>query len=128
MSNGSKTSVRAKKILFLTNAESGQANTILATAHEASTRPNVEVHIASFPILERRVQKLSSKLNFHPLDGKDLVEVLRVQGYLESNLPHPPTTRDYTAYSEYLAAIIAGWDGECGSYSRFGYGQYTRRY
>ena len=54
--NGDAT-IRARKIPFVTNSESGQANTIMAMALEATTRPHVEVHIASFPVLKRRVER-----------------------------------------------------------------------
>ena len=81
--NNGHAGVQTKKILFLTNAESGQANTILAMALEASTRPHVEVHIASFPVLEQRVQRLSPNLQFHPLDGKDYIEMLAGHGFFE---------------------------------------------
>ena len=86
------TTIRVKKILFVTNSESGQANTILAMALEATTRPHVEAHIASFPVLKRRVERLSQKINFHPLDGKDMLEMLAAQGITEETIPHPPTT------------------------------------
>ncbi len=38
-----------RKFLFFTNSEYGQANIVLSVAHELCLRPNVEVHIASFP-------------------------------------------------------------------------------
>lgn len=106
--------VRAiRRILFVTNAESGQANTILALALEASTRPQVEVHVASFPSLKKRVEKLSQKLNFHSLDGKDMIQVLRGRGITEQNLPHPPRSGVLAVYSKAMALIITVWDGEC---------------
>ena len=111
-SNG-HANVQTRKVLFLTNSESGQANTILAMAHEASTRPHVEVHIASFPILERRVKRLSPKLIFHPLDGEDMVAVLKAQGISERDLPHPPTTKSFVAFGRNLMTVMMGWEGEC---------------
>jgi len=115
-----------RKILFVTNAESGQANTILAMALEALTRPHVEVHIASFPILKQRVERLSQKLNFHALDGKDLLEALTStpQGLLEDNLSHPPTRKSFAPYGRSLGLIMSGWDGECTFRSLSGCGWY----
>jgi hypothetical protein len=68
--------IRTRKILFLPNAESGQANTILALALEALTRPHVQVHVASFPILKRRVERPGPIPNFHTLDGVNMFRVL----------------------------------------------------
>jgi len=104
-----------RKILFVTNAESGQANTILAMALEALTRPHVEVHIASFPVLKQRVERLSPKLHFHTLDGKDLLEALASapQGLKEVHYSHPPTWKSFAPYGQSLGLILTGWDGEC---------------
>jgi len=105
--------IQTKKILFMTNAESGQANTILAMAAEAAARPHVEVHVASFPILKQRVERLSPQLNFHPLDGKSIGEVLVPKGLTEERLPHPPTTKSSKPYRRDFPLILAVWDGEC---------------
>ena len=67
--------IQTRKILFVTNSEIGQANTILAMALEATTRPHLEAHLASFPVLKRRVESLNPEINFHPLDGKAMVEM-----------------------------------------------------
>ncbi|KAF9779593.1 hypothetical protein BJ322DRAFT_1167873 [Thelephora terrestris] len=49
-----------KTVLFLTVSEAGQSNSILALALELLTHPNIDSHIASFPILQKRVEQLSS--------------------------------------------------------------------
>ncbi|KAF9783703.1 hypothetical protein BJ322DRAFT_1196570 [Thelephora terrestris] len=49
-----------KTVLFLTVSEAGQSNSILALALELLTHPNIDSHIASFPILRKRVEQLSS--------------------------------------------------------------------
>jgi hypothetical protein len=107
--------VRTRKVLFVTNSESGQANTILAMAIEATTRPHVEAHVASFETLKRRVERLSPKINFHPLDGKDMMEKnVTAEGDLsEETFPHPPTTKSYKPYGRTFAVMLTGWDGEC---------------
>jgi len=102
-----------RKILFLTNSESGQANTILALALEALTRPHVEVHIASFPTLRRRVERLSPNLNFHALDGKGMSESVPEMGLTEDMFPHPPTRKGLTVHGRSLGQVLAGWDGKC---------------
>ena len=110
--NGDAT-IQTKKILFVTNSESGQANTILAMALEATTRPHVEAHVASFPALKRRVEGLSPKIKFHQLDGKNMFEMMLPQGVSEATLPHPPTTKSYEPYGRTMSIVVAGWDGEC---------------
>jgi UDP:flavonoid glycosyltransferase YjiC (YdhE family) len=105
--------VQTKKVLFVTNSESGQANTVLAMALEATKRPHLEVHIASFPVLKRRIERLSPNVNFHPLDGKDLFETMAEQGISEETLPHPPTTKSLEPYGRALEVVLVGWDMEC---------------
>ena len=104
---------QTRKILFLTNSESGQANTILAMALEATTRPHVEVHLASFPDLKQRVERLSPKIHFHPLDGKRMGEMMRAPAVAGEMRPHPPTTKSYRPYGRMMEIILATWDGEC---------------
>jgi len=101
-----------RKILFLTNSESGQANSILAMALEAVTRPRVQVHIASFRALKRRVERLSPKLTFHLLDGEDMLESMASRGYPEDQLPHVPTRQSFAPYGRNIALVLTGWDGE----------------
>ena len=112
--SNSDASIQTKKILFLMNAESGQANIILAMAAEAAARPHVQVHVASFPVLKQRVERLSPQLNFHPLDGTHMTELLEAQGISVETLPHPPTTKSYEPYRRHLVHGLAGpWDGKC---------------
>ena len=106
--------IKTKKLLFVTNAESGQSNTILAMALEASTRQNVQVHVASFPVLKPRVERLSSKLIFHPLDGQGSFETFAAKGVPEEKFPHPPATKDFAAYDQ----LQLVFDGE-GEFSPF---------
>lgn len=101
-----------KKILFVTNAESGQANTILAMALEASTRPQLEAHVASFPILERRVTRLSPTVVFHPLDGVDMKEAMTAQGWVSGTFAHRPRSGVFKAYGRNMALILTAWEGD----------------
>ena len=108
-------SIQTRKILFVTNSESGQANTILAMALEATTRPHVEVHVASFLALKRRVERLSPNINFHLLDTKGMLETLAARGLIEEIYAHPPTTKSYKPYGRAMWLILTAWDGECTS-------------
>ena len=109
---GNDTTIQTRNILFVTNSESGQANTILVMAVEATTRPHVEVHLA-FPVPKRHVEGLSPKIDFHPLNGKAMVEMIQVDGLSEESLLHSPTTKSYEPYGRRSVAMLAGWDGEC---------------
>jgi hypothetical protein len=81
-----------RKVLFFTNAES-EANTILAMVLEALTRPHFEVHIASFPILNRHTEGLSPELNFHALDDVNVLKALVAQGFSEEMVSTSHTFR-----------------------------------
>jgi len=110
--NDDNADIQTKKILFVTNSESGQANIILAMAVEAAARPHVQVHVASFPVLKQRVEGFSPQLNFHPLDGKAMAEARVARGLSAGADPHPPTTKSFEPYRD-LPPMLAGWDGEC---------------
>ncbi|ROT41272.1 UDP-Glycosyltransferase/glycogen phosphorylase [Sodiomyces alkalinus F11] len=70
-----------KKILMITNSETGQSNVILATAHALFEQdPTVQVHIASFPQLEPAAKKAlahvqDGRFAFHALPGPAFSEV-----------------------------------------------------
>lgn len=68
-----------KSVLFLTNAEHGQANVILATAWELLRRDEFDVHIGSYSSLRSRVRQLNEDFvtQLHDL-GKSLEKIPRV--------------------------------------------------
>ena len=105
------------RILFITNSESGQANTTLALVAELLSRPDTEVHVASFSALEKRVAALrdsafswpsSSSLTFHAIHGVDMNTALRQRGIRDEDLIHSPTTKSYKAY-DIASAIVTAW-------------------
>ncbi|ESK86475.1 udp-glucoronosyl and udp-glucosyl transferase family protein [Moniliophthora roreri MCA 2997] len=70
-------------ILLITNSEYGQANVALAVAYELAQHPNIQVHVASFPRLQKRVAKLqtllpdaSNFIGFHMITGPSYEEAL----------------------------------------------------
>jgi len=104
-----------KTVLFLTNSEYGQANTILAQCAELLTHENINLHVSSFSNLQKRVEWLqsrtenatSSTITFHPLNdvppGDDAV-VARIG---EDAIRHPPSSQDASIYrliDEYTVA------------------------
>ncbi|KAJ7600412.1 hypothetical protein C8J56DRAFT_910200 [Mycena floridula] len=104
------------KILLLTLSELGQANSILAILSELLTRDGLEVHIASFPVLEKQVNKVVSQSNnaistvtFHPLSGPTYAEsVSKKAGVAFGEFwVHPPTWSDFSAVPKMAMAIHA---------------------
>ncbi|RSL54893.1 hypothetical protein CEP54_009643 [Fusarium duplospermum] len=72
-----------RKILMLTNCELGQANIFIAASHALLERDaNVELHIASFPQLEKTLNLALAKdgqqlpINFHSFPGRTMFECL----------------------------------------------------
>lgn len=107
-------------ILFITNSESGQANTILALVAELLSRPDTQIHVASFAALEKRVTALrdgtsprpsSSSLTFHTIHAVDMNTALRQRGIRDEDLIHLPTTKSYKAY-DIASAIVTAWSCE----------------
>ena len=86
-----------KTVLFMTLSETGQSNSIFALSLELLAHPNVDVHVASFPILRDRGEKLSSSANvverkhpdssftFHEIDGMSLGEAVGSKGVNEAS-------------------------------------------
>ena len=78
-----------KTVLFITSAEAGQSNSILALALELLTHSNVDVHVASFPALRKRAEELLSSVRamkakhpgsgftFQEIGGQSLQEAVR---------------------------------------------------
>ncbi|KAM0414716.1 hypothetical protein ACHAPT_013455, partial [Fusarium lateritium] len=72
-----------RKVLMLTNSELGQANIFIATAHALLERdPNADIHVASFPQLEKTLSSALAKpgqqspISFHALPGRTMFECL----------------------------------------------------
>ncbi|KAF9261535.1 UDP-Glycosyltransferase/glycogen phosphorylase, partial [Marasmius fiardii PR-910] len=82
-------------ILFFTNSEYGQANVVLGVAYQLAMTSNCNVHIASFPALQRRVEKLQANIprkgaiTFHTIAGISFEEAFGRRGYDAHSLLHP---------------------------------------
>ncbi|KAJ7585021.1 hypothetical protein C8J56DRAFT_140957 [Mycena floridula] len=108
------------RILLLTLSDLGQANSILAIMSELLTRDGFEVHIASFPMLEKHVNKVVSQsrnpistVKFHPLSGLDFAQsLLKKMGISWGEfMVHAPTSRDVSAVSK-LGRLIQTFSDE----------------
>ena len=113
-----------KKVLFLTNSEYGQANVILAVAHELRIQGHFDVHIASFHDLRQRVAQLNrsacntapsdlgdmSPITFHEIVGPSMMEAFHRDAEV-ADLTHAPGIKG-ARYSYKKALDIAYvWDG-----------------
>jgi hypothetical protein len=106
---------RRKRILFLTSSEYGQANVILAVAHELLLRQEHDIHIASYPSLQGRVKDLNalvpsntSPATFHIVAEPSLSQCLEQKN--EFIGPYRPGIRGaLKTYRVTLPAMVTGW-------------------
>jgi len=95
-----------KTVLFLTNSEYGQANTILALCAELLTHEDINLHISSFSKLQKRVEWLqnrienatSSTITFHPLNDVPTIADAVAGRLGEGGIRHPPSSQDAFVY------------------------------
>ncbi|KAE8352501.1 diacylglycerol acyltransferase-domain-containing protein [Aspergillus coremiiformis] len=110
---------RRQSVLFLANSEHGQTNIILAITHELLVRGDIDVHIGSFPALERRIEKLvtdnaaayddsfRSRIHFHPIRGPSNTDVFIRTG--KRGAFHPPGYHGSVLGFQSLCEDIWGW-------------------
>lgn len=110
------------RVLFLANSEHGQTNIILAITHELLVRGDVDVHIGSFPALEKRVEKLLTdnsssydnsfrdRVHFHPVRGPSNTDVFIRTG--KRGAFHPPGYQGSVLGFKSLIEDIWGWTEE----------------
>ncbi|KAL4963685.1 Diacylglycerol acyltransferase family [Aspergillus stella-maris] len=106
-------------VLFLANSEHGQTNIVLAIIHELLVRGGVDVHLASFPVLEKRLEKLlhdneesydadyRSRVHFHPVRGPSNTEIFIRTG--KRGAFHPPGYTGSVLGFKSLCEDIWGW-------------------
>ncbi|KAH9909670.1 UDP-Glycosyltransferase/glycogen phosphorylase [Xylariomycetidae sp. FL2044] len=123
-------------VLFLGLAESGQINVQLATAQALLEKhPHVQVHMASFPSIADKVDRVSSfavrrqeqqgeiasrggaGIQFHPLPGPDRKEAIRSRMQCEGPsladcLMHPPGWRGAGLLAKQMEIVIWAWTAE----------------
>lgn len=114
-----------QKFLLITNSEYGQANVFLAVAYELSLRPNVEVHIASFLPMKKRIAAIqnlvraagsSAIIHFHLVQGKSFAEgmvAMTESGALGlGGMAHPPGFQGTIKSFEVIPLIAMPWSGQ----------------
>lgn len=118
--DGEQADVAAKKVLFLTCSEYGQANVILAVAYELLLRGKYDVHIASFAPLESRIPMLNnlasfnssgkaSSASFHLVAGPSAQEALLARDEFIGPFP-PGISGAIDCYKTTLPAMATTWE------------------
>ncbi|KAL4973649.1 hypothetical protein BDW66DRAFT_161896 [Aspergillus desertorum] len=109
-------------VLFLANSEHGQTNIVLAIIHELLVRGGIDIHLASFPVLEKRLNKLlhdneaaydanyNSRIHFHPVRGPSNTEIFIRTG--KRGAFHPPGYSGSVLGFQSLCEDIWGWTEE----------------
>ena len=110
-----------KNILFLTSSEYGQANVVLAIAHELALKHDLDIHIASFLPLQPRVIELSETISkndssksvvFHSVAGLSMIQMLSRIPENEMLIgPHPTGFNGALSAYRALPQVLAGWSG-----------------
>ncbi|OAQ96797.1 hypothetical protein LLEC1_06970 [Akanthomyces lecanii] len=119
------------RILFATNVERGQCGVFLATVNALlRSRPEADLHLASFPSLEKEVRSISDEavrvkagtkpVAFHAIQGQTHAEAVvarNAEKYGEgSAVPPPAFSRPLDASTTMatirdLCSYLLGWDG-----------------
>ncbi|KAL4803377.1 diacylglycerol acyltransferase-domain-containing protein [Aspergillus unguis] len=106
-------------VLFLANSEHGQTNLVLAIIHELLLQGKIDIHLASFPVLEKRLNKLlhdneqsydaayKSRIHFHPVRGPSNTGIFIRTG--KRGAFHPPGYTGSVLGFKSLCEDIWGW-------------------
>ncbi|KAF5382861.1 hypothetical protein D9757_007252 [Collybiopsis confluens] len=105
-----------RRILLITNCEYGQANVVLALAYELATRPDVQVAIASFAPLEKRVAHIQNELRDTGFDSADVsFYLLPGRGHIAAvgmtrlDTPHGPGVNEALHSFRYAPSMLLPW-------------------
>jgi hypothetical protein len=115
---------KSKTVLFLTSSEYGQANVVIAVAHELVARHLSDVHIASFSPLKPRVDGLNmgsygvlpqgtKPIYFHTISGLSMMEALaRDPDHNLDDLLVPAGIAGALSMQKTVAALACIWKPE----------------
>ncbi|KAH7131082.1 hypothetical protein EDB81DRAFT_130413 [Dactylonectria macrodidyma] len=114
---------RNKTVLFLVNSEPGLGNALVATASSMlENHADVEVHLASFPKLGKRLGRISefartktpeaSDIIFHELGSPSFEDAVTNAGKTMLNIPHPPGAAGIAQLCRDMPLWISPWTVE----------------
>jgi hypothetical protein len=113
---------RNQTVLFMSNAEHGLANVLLATSHALLIHHSaIELHYASFSPFRKHVSTISetgllqssasSPITFHELKGPTYWQELNSQGLSVREMMHAPGFSSSAVLGEILPKFLAPWNG-----------------
>ncbi|KAJ4321829.1 hypothetical protein N0V84_005124 [Fusarium piperis] len=114
---------RNKTALFLVNEEHGLSNVHIATASALLEKhPDIEVHFASFPKIESKLERISyfarrhnpesRGVVFHKLSGPSYAASIHEIGKSLDNIPHPPGMAGIEHLCKDMQIWISPWSAE----------------
>lgn len=115
-----------KAVLLFTNSDFGQANVFLATTYELLRQDTLDIHIASWPQLQPRLDDLAervqqenpdlklSPIQFHNLaDSPGLARFLETLGEKnKADVPHPPGRLGAERIAMLTSRCLTIWEPE----------------
>ncbi|KKA21226.1 UDP-glucoronosyl and UDP-glucosyl transferase family protein [Rasamsonia emersonii CBS 393.64] len=119
------------KVLFIANAERGQANVHLATAHAliVNHHDSIQVHFASFSALEDAVDRVSRQairnisgsdaaagtavqgITFHPIRATSYKDAVTRNGVTMATIRHAPGLRGAATFFWIIEHTMVPWTG-----------------
>ena len=103
------------KVLLLTLSERGQANSILALTTELGRRSDLDIHVGSFSLLEKRVDSIHaqsrSPVTFHTIHGSSYTDASSKAGLGWVALVHPPSNKSNKPLDIFGTALVP-WNDE----------------
>ncbi|KAE8451625.1 hypothetical protein EG329_003082 [Mollisiaceae sp. DMI_Dod_QoI] len=111
---------RNNTVLFLSDSHPGLANVLVATSHAMLIEyPDIEVHFASFPKLEKSILETSEfatqqnsaakPIEFHPLVGKAYGESLADVGFQMQDAIQPPGLKGISEFCYHMQDFLMPW-------------------
>lgn len=112
-------------VLFLTNSEYGQSNVVLAVIHELLATDKIDIHVASWPVLESRIQALirqqpesttlsrENQVKFHAAPGLPMVDTsFKNHNVTKDSIPHKPGYAGGARLRELTPQVLCCWTAE----------------
>jgi hypothetical protein len=110
---------RNNTVLFMSNAEHGLANVLLATSHALITEHQyIETHFATFPSLAADIATISKSspkpnpITFHPFKGQTYGDALGAQGHAVHESINAPGLSGLALLCNNIQKFLMPWSAE----------------
>lgn len=112
-----------KTVLFLTNREHGLCNVLIATASSLLEHyPDIDVHFASFPGMESKLDRVSSfarrktsdamDITYHEIQGRPYDEACISSGVKLETMMLPPGAKGIGKFVDFFQHVVSPWTVE----------------